>query len=477
MRTIEEMVKYLSENEFRFLNLHHTDIFGGMHTITLPVNERLSAELHKGIPFDSSSIPGFGCAKRGDMALMPAPDTFFEDCILSNDFEITDGIGGVICNIVEADTLLPFERDPRSILSKAEKLIEEQLQAQSLWLPELEFFLFDDVELEFDDFGAYHRFCLNESLGSKGNEKISLPVFGKAGYHAPVNSDTGYGLRNDLVEKLEAIGFQVRYHHHEVSIAQHEIELFPQSALRSADGVMLMKYFIRNLAPKYGFSPVFLPKPLHSFPGNGMHFHQSLIKDGRSLFWDENGKYVHLSEIAMNYIAGLLAHAPALTAITNPSTNSYRRLVPGFEAPTKLFFGLANRSAAIRIPRYVDTPEDKRIEYRPPDPTANPYLAIAAMLLAGLDGIRKKMDPTQMGFGPIDEDLSHWSDAKKKKLKSLPDRLSAAAMALMADKAFLVESDVFPEILIDEFANALIKDEEEVSSRPNQFEIAKYLYR
>ncbi len=470
MRDIQNMIEFLDENNFIFLNLIYTDIFGGMHNLTIPVDELDPAELAHGIPFDGSSVPGFGKLGKGDMALLPQPDTLFTDEVCDD-----DGIAGVFCSIVDASDGSSVSTDPRTILAKAEQLIRSELGAQSYWLPELEFFLFDSVMCAYNDYGAVHRFSFdnlaeleitNSSYISSGSE-----------YHKQIASDEGYRFRNELVEYLQVAGLSVRYHHHEVGIGQNEVELLPLPPVRAADGVVLTKYFARMTAKENGLVAVFLPKPLDNIPGSGLHFHQIFLKQGKSLFWDEHSKYAHLSDIALNYIAGLLMHAPALTALTNPSTNSFHRLVDGFEAPTKLFFGLANRSAAVRIPKYVDTPQKKRIEYRPPDATANPYLAIAGMMLAGLDGIRKKINPTEMGFGPFDDDINKWDIKKRGELKSLPRKLSEAAKALLDDNKFLTGDKIFPKKLITMYSNELISDERELTSRLTPYEVAKYIDR
>ncbi|MCD6418292.1 glutamine synthetase beta-grasp domain-containing protein [bacterium] len=490
MPDIREMMDYLDEKDFMYLNLLYTDIFGGLHNLTVPVWEFNTGEITHGIPFDASSIPGFDKLNKGDMALLPQPNTVFQDNIAGG-----DGVASVFCNIVDAENGTEISADPRTILMKAEKLLRKELGAQSLWLPEIEFYLFRSVSINYDDYRAAFSFDVDEIFDRKEiitirsedynfldntpfskNIRISKNISGKQ-YHRQIPFDEGYDFRNELIYNLQTAGFKVRYHHHEVGRFQHEIELLPLPPARAADGVIAVKYLARMLAGERDFAAVFLPKPIHNLPGNGLHFHQLFLKRGRSLFWDENSKYAHLSDIALNYIAGLLFHAPALTALTNPSTNSFHRLVSGFEAPTKLFFGLANRSAAIRIPKYVDSPQKKRIEYRPPDATANPYLAIAGMMLAGLDGIRKKMNPAKMNFGPFDDDVEKWDADRQEKLKSLPQSVSEAAKSLLDDSDFLTGDGIFSEQFLKIYSDALISEEKELRSRITTFEVAKYIDR
>jgi len=471
MNIYQDLAVRLESEGLTFLNLHYTDIFGGFHTITVHINELSKNEISSGVAFDSSSVPGFGKVESGDMVLKPDLDTFFLE-----GFENEDA-GGVLCDIVNAENGDPMDRCPRAILRRAEKILDEKLGAVSYWLPELEFFLFDSLSYSYNDFGAFFKIKLLEVMQNDGKGGRYKNLERKGGYHASSPEDHGFDFRNHLVSKLEENEINIKYHHHEVAGGQHEIELIPQMSLEAADNVVMVKYFAKKLASFYDSPITFMPKPLNNFPGNGMHFHQWLAKDDVSLFWDENADYAHISELGRNYIAGLLYHAPALTAFTNPSTNSFRRLVPGFEAPTKLFYGLANRVAAIRIPKYVDTPQRKRIEYRPPDPMANSYLAISAMMLAGLDGIAKKLDPTELGYGPFDDDVTKWNDDKQNKLDSLPSSLTGAADALLNDCEFLIKEGVFPDNFIRSYAMQLKNDELKLSRFVTPYEIAMYFGR
>jgi glutamine synthetase len=284
---------------------------------------------------------------------------------------------------------------------------------------------------------------------------------------------------------IEEAGVPIKYHHHEVgSTGQSEIETRFMELAQAGDSVLKMKYIIKNLAKANNKSVTFMPKPIHNEAGNGMHFHQYLRNGDSPIFYDENGyenlhrkeTYFDLSETAMYYIGGILKHGKALLAFTNPSTNSYKRLVPGFEAPTNLFFSLANRSAAIRIPKSATSAESKRIEFRPPDATCNPYLAMAAMLMAGLDGIRNKIDPTnpEFGFGPFDDNIFNWSDEQKQKLSPVPTSLEEALLALKEDNDFLCEGEVFSRELIDKWIETKMKDVDVFRRRPHPYEVELY---
>ncbi|MCK4235942.1 MAG: glutamine synthetase, partial [Candidatus Krumholzibacteria bacterium] len=303
---------------------------------------------------------------------------------------------------------------------------------------------------------------------------FGLSTFG--GYHALPPEDALADIRDRTVTLLEETGIKVLYHHHEVcGHGQMEIEVDFAPLTRMGDIAMTVKYFARMTTHQYGKIATFIPKPLHDEPGSGMHFHQFLFKNGKPLFYSRKG-YAGLSKTAHHYIAGLLEHAPALLALTNPSTNSYKRLVPGFEAPVNCFFSLANRSAAIRIPKYASKPENKRIEFRPPDATCNIYLAMAAQLMAGIDGIRKKLDPHDLGFGPYDVNVFQLSSAERSKIKPLPSSLSEALNELEKDHAFLLEGGVFNESMIGDWIR--LKRENEITpvqNRTHPLEIQLYL--
>jgi glutamine synthetase len=311
-----------------------------------------------------------------------------------------------ICNTLEADTKHLFGRDPRQIARCAEQyMLDTGIASQSLWGPEFEFYIFDRIHFENGVNVASYRVDSAEANwnSAAGGHGHYIPLHG--GYHAIPPKDQLYGLRTRMVTLLEAVGIPVKYHHHEVGgPGQSEIETPLMGLLQAADASMAIKYITKMVAHQAGQTVTFLPKPLFGEAGNGMHFHQQLFKDGQNVFYDAEHPLL-LSQTALYYIGGLLTHAPALLGFTNPSTNSYRRLVPGFEAPVNCFFSSGNRSAAIRVPKYATQPDKVRFEFRPPDATCNPYLAMAAMLMAGLDGIQNQIDPTAAGFGPFNEDI------------------------------------------------------------------------
>ncbi|MPM61971.1 Glutamine synthetase [bioreactor metagenome] len=321
---------------------------------------------------------------------------------------------------------------------------------------------------------AYHL----ESGESSPNDQFLagsgdyIPVHG--GYHAIPPKDKLFNLRNEMSIALEDAGVPIKYHHHEVgSAGQCEIETPLLGLLKAADSALMIKYFTKMVAAENGKTVTFLPKPLFGESGSGMHFHQQLFNGETNLFYDPTTSNL-LSQTALCYIGGLLKHAPAILAFTNPTTISYRRLVPGFEAPVNAFYSTGNRSAAIRVPKYATQPDKVRFEFRPPDATCNPYLAMAAMLMAGIDGIRNKVDPTTEGFGPFDEDVFAWTPEKRATIKSLPTSLDEALLALEADHAFLLVEDVFTEELIRDWTKAKRAEIEDLRKRPHPYEMEKY---
>jgi len=380
-----------------------------------------------------------------------------------------------LCNTVEADTKSDFVRDPRQIAKRAEKfMISSGIADQSIWGPEFEFYVFSGAYFTNTINSASYRFEADEASwnNTEGGQGNYIPNHG--GYHAIPPKDKLSDLRTEIVLALEEANIPVKYHHHEVGgPGQCEIETPLLGMLKSADAAMMVKYISKMIAAKNGQTVTFLPKPLFGEAGSGMHFHQLLMKKGKNIFYDKSDPYL-LSQTAYYYIGGLLKHAPAVMAFTNPSTNSFRRLVPGYEAPVNCFFSSGNRSAAIRIPKYATQPEKVRFEFRPPDATCNPYLAMAAMLLAGLDGIQNKIDPKSAGFGPIDENIFAWSKEKRAEIKSLPTSLEEAVHALETDHEFLIREHVFDEDMIKEWIKTKRSEECDIQSRPHPYELEKY---
>jgi glutamine synthetase len=451
------------------------NLFGGWHHITLPTAQLGPAMMVEGVGFDGSSTPGFKTVESGDMVLIPDLGTGFID-----PFPKSRTLS-LICDVYEADTREPYYRDPRSIARRATAHMRQLGFADlSRWAPEFEFYVFDEVRYVNGQNLAYYEVSSGEAPAERlerGRVAEGVVISRQRGYHAIPPGDRSYDLRNDIVKLLGNADIEVRYHHHEVGASgQQEIELTGGPLLRMADVTLMVKYFVRMAAAQAGTHATFMPKPIHREAGSGMHFHQHLFLDGEPLFYDQE-RYGGLSVLAEQYVAGILTHAPALFALTNPSTNSFKRLVPGFEAPVNAFYSLANRSAAIRIPKYATTPMSKRIEFRPPDATCNPYLAMAAMLMAGLDGIERQLDPRSLGFGPFDLEMLHRaSEAElREKIRPLPRSLAEALDALAADHEFLLKGGVFTEDIIDTWITSKTETEAmEIQQRPHPYEIELY---
>ena len=467
----EEVLDYMHDHEIQMVDLKFVNLFGGWHHITLPASHFNLETFERGIAFDGSSTPGFKTTEAGDMVLLPDPRTTYPD-----PFWDVPTIS-LFCSIAEADTREPFSRDPRSIAARAEEyLVQSGIATHSKWGPEFEFYIFDSINYRNDEHQSSYMIDSEEagwnSMLAGPNQGHRMGAHG--GYHATPPADRGYNLRSEMVRHLEAADIPVNYHHHEVGgPGQNEIEILLDTLRRSADKAMWSKYVIRMVAQVHGKTATFMPKPLYGVAGNGMHFHQHLFKDGEPLFYEKGG-YADLSDTALHYIGGLLTHGPALLALTNPSTNSYKRLVPGFEAPVKSFFSLGNRSAAIRIMKYATEPMEKRIEFRPPDGTCNIYLAMAAMLMAGIDGIKRKIDPTKAGFGPFDVNLFTMPEEQRETIASLPTSLDAALDALEADHGFLLAGDVFTPDLIATWIKVKRAEADQLRRRPHPYEMELY---
>jgi len=468
-QTFDQAQAFVAERGVRMIDLKFCDLWGRWHHLTIPAKQFNHALLREGVGFDGSAV-GLKSVKAGDMVLLPdlatgAMDPFWDAPTLS-----------FVCSTHETGTLAVFPNDPRNIARRAEEyLVESGVADQSVWGPEFEFYVFDQVAFDNGVNFASYRLESDEAdwNSAQGGHGHYIPLHG--GYHAIPPKDQLYNLRSEICLLLEAMGIEVKYHHHEVGgPGQSEIETPLVGLLAAGDMTMLVKYVAKMAARGRGKTVTFMPKPLYGEAGSGMHFHQMLLKGGQNLFFDPAG-YGSMSQTALHYIGGLLAHGPALLGLTNPSTNSYRRLVPGYEAPVNAFFSLGNRSAAVRIPKYADQPETARMEFRPPDATCNPYLALAAQLMAGLDGIRRQIDPTAAGFGPIDANIFSWSDERRAAIKHLPGSLKEALDALQADHEFLLHGEVFSEELLDQWV--AFKREAEyypVRNRPHPYEMQLY---
>jgi glutamine synthetase len=468
---VKQLKKLIQDNEVKSIDLRYCGLDGKWYHITFPAR-RLDYVLERGVAFDGSSIPGMQSVESGDMILMPDIDSahidpFFEVQTLS-----------LICSICDAETRIGVKKDPRSVARRAhDYLLSTGIADTSLWIPELEFHLLDGADYMYDEFSAGYTLSSTESkhaLPDDFDDGDAVSQQDTKGYHMNVPFDRFYEVREEMVETMEEMGIKIRYHHHEVGLSsQQEIETELLSFPKICDDTMVMKDIVRRTALANGLTATFMPKPIYNQAGNGMHFHMMLHKKGKNVFYKKGG-YADLSQEALWFIGGILKHGKSVVALTNPSTNSYKRLLPGFEAPVKLFFGLANRSAAIRIPKYVTDKESKRFEFRTGDGTCNPYLAMSALLLAGLDGIKHKIDPTKNNFGPYDDNVFAWPEKKKATLASIPANLKEALEALKEDHAYLTANGVFNEELIESYIQLKLKEHEAVNNRPHPYEMVLY---
>jgi glutamine synthetase len=465
----EEAQRFVKERDVKMVDLKFTDLWGRWHHLTVPATQFTPNLMEEGVGFDGSAV-GLKSVKAGDMVLVPDLSTGFLDPF----WEATTL--SFICTTLEADTKEIFDNDPRNIARRAEESMRQAgIADQSLWGPEFEFYVFDYVSYEYGMNCSGYVVESSEAdwgRGASGHGHV-IPTHG--GYHAIPPKDALYNLRTEMTLRLQEMGVPVKYHHHEVGgPGQCEIETPLMGLVEAGDATMLVKYVTKMVALSHGLTATFMPKPLYGEAGNGMHFHQHLFKDGENLFYDPEGYGLH-SQLGLAYIGGLLDHGPALLGLTNPSTNSYRRLVPGYEAPVNAFFSLGNRSAAVRIPRYATQPDRVRIEFRPPDATCNVYLTLAAQLMAGLDGVRREIDPTEAGFGPIDEDIFSWTTEQRSDIKPLPVSLKNALDALAADHDFLLTEEVFSQDLIDRWIDFKMEEEYyQVRNRPHPYEMKLY---
>ncbi|MDH7497178.1 MAG: type I glutamate--ammonia ligase [Syntrophomonadaceae bacterium] len=474
--TPEDISALIKDKSISFIDLKFNDLPGLWQHFTIPSSELTgSADLahsgifEEGIGFDGSSIRGFQEIQESDMILIPDPATAVIDPVCSH-YTLT-----MICDIYDPITRQPYTRDPRFVAKKAERYLQSTGIADvSYWGPEMEFFIFDDVRFEQNTHSGFYSVDSIEgdwNTARRENPNLGYKARYKEGYFPVPPHDSQQDLRSEMVKTLIGVGIGVEVHHHEVaSGGQAEIDMRFDSLTRMADKCMLYKYVVKNVARRFNKVATFMPKPLFGDNGSGMHTHQSLWKGGTNLFFDASG-YALLSKLARHYIGGLLAHAPALMAFCAPTTNSYKRLVPGYEAPVNLAYSSRNRSAAVRIPVYTDNPRTKRIEFRPPDPSCNPYLAFAAMLMAGLDGIQNEIDPGE----PIDRNIYELDPREAAALRTVPGSLEEAVAALEADHDFLLKGDVFTPDLLDVWIR--YKREREIDPvrlRPHPYEF--YLY-
>jgi glutamine synthetase len=467
--TPKDVVKLVKDRDVKMIDFKFVDLPGVWQHYSIPAYRLDESLFEDGIGFDGSSIRGFAQIQESDMLVFPDPDTAFVDPML----EVPTL--SLTCNVRDPLTLEPFSRDPRYIAQKAEKyLLSAGLGELSYWGPEAEFYIFNDIRFDQGPNFGYYYVDSREGIWNSGKDE--KPNLGyrprhKEGYFPVPPMDTFQDLRSTIMLTMEQVGIRAEVHHHEVATAgQAEIDMKYDTLVRMADKVMLFKYLVKNICRRAGLSASFMPKPIFQDNGSGMHVHQSIWKGGTNLFYDERG-YAGLSPMARYYIGGLLKHAPALLAFAAPSTNSYRRLVPGFEAPVNLVYSQSNRSAAVRIPMYSKTPASKRIEFRCPDPSCNPYLTFAALLMAGLDGIQNKIDPGE----PIDKNLYDLPPEEKAMVMSTPASLEQVLKELEADHEFLLRGDVFTRDVIETWIHYKTEHElDPVRLRPHPYEFFLY---
>jgi len=464
-----DVLDLVREKKLDIVDFKFTDLPGTLQHFSIPAKELDESIFREGIGFDGSSIRGFQAIHESDMLLVPDPTTAQVDSICKVPTL------SLLCDVRDPITREEYWRDPRYIAHKAERyLLSTALADTAYFGPEAEFFIFDNVRFDQNQHSGYYFIDSEEGVWNSGKEapgNLGYRPRYKEGYFPTAPTDSLQDLRSEAILTMIRSGIDVEVHHHEVATAgQGEIDMRFQSLTRMADQVMMYKYVLKNVAAAHNKTVTFMPKPLFGDNGSGMHVHISLWKNGTNLFFDPEG-YAQLSVMGMHFIGGLLAHSPALLAFCAPTTNSYRRLVPGYEAPVNLVYSQRNRSAAVRIPVYSLSPRAKRVEYRPPDPSCNPYLAFPALLLAGLDGIRKEMDP---GF-PTDVDIYELPPEKAKQIKTVPGSLDETLKALEKDHDFLLQGGVFTPDLIETWIKYKREKElDPVRLRPHPYEFCLY---
>lgn len=468
MKTAKDVINFAKDAKCKVVDLKFVDLLGTWQHYTISMDELNEGLFEEGNGFDGSSIRGWKAINESDMLLKPDPSTARIDPFAA---ETTLSLSGDIYEPISGQA---YARDPRGIAKRAEKYLKSTGIADTAYYgPEAEFFVFDNVRFDQNAHEGYYHIGSDEGIwnsGREGADNLGYRPRHKEGYFPVAPVDTQQDLRTEMILEMEKVGIKVEKHHHEVATAgQAEIDVRFDTMLTMADTMMWYKYIVRNVARRHGKTATFMPKPLFGDNGTGMHTHQSLWKDGKPLFAGD--KYAGFSQMGLHYIGGILKHAPALVALTNPTTNSYRRLVPGYEAPIKLAYSSRNRSAAVRIPMYSNSPKAKRLEFRTPDATCNPYLAFAAMLMAGLDGIENKIDPGQA----MDKNIYGLSPEELREIPSIPGSLEESLEHLRKNHSFLLKGDVFTEDLIQTWID--YKMENEVGPnrlRPSPYEFFLY---
>ncbi len=467
---------FIKKHGAKIVDFKFIDMPGMWQHTSVPADQVDEGTFSSGIGFDGSSIRGFQEIQESDMVLLPDPATARVDSFCNIP------TASFICDVFDPRKQAPYDRDPRNIAQRAQAYLKRSGIADTAYFgPELEFYIFDHISFDNQPYMTGYAIDSEEghwNSGDSENPNLGYALRPKEGYFPVQPSDKHMDIRSEMVLGLKDWGVNVEMHHHEVGTAgQTEIDIRYNSLLQQADNVMIYKYVTRNVARRHGKTVTFMPKPLFGDNGSGMHVHMSLWKTGKNLFFSPSG-YAELSQLALYYIGGLLTHIDSLMAFCAPTTNSYKRLVPHYEAPVNVAFSKGNRSAAIRIPVFftgAKFSKSKRIEFRPPDPGANPYLAFSAMLMAGLDGVRRKIDPTKAGFGPIDKNIYDLPEREAKKIRSVPGSLDESLAAIEKDHAYLLEGGVFTSDLIETWVSyKRTRELQEVKIRPHPYEF--YLY-
>lgn len=465
---VKKILSYVKDNNIQFIDFKFMDFPGQWQHFTVPVSQLSEDSFEDGYGFDGSSIRGWKPINESDMLIIPDPNTMFVDEFIESPTL------SLICDVYEPATKEKYSRCPRNIAQKAEAYVKSTGLADTVYFgPEAEFFVFDDVRFESNPNSSFYMVDSIEGRWNTGRDEgpnlAYKPRF-KEGYFPVPPTDSLVDLRNEMVLALQRTGIHVEAQHHEVaSGGQCEIDLRFEPLVKAADQLLMFKYIIKNTARKFGRTVTYMPKPIMGDNGSGMHVHTSLWKDGKPLFAG-NG-YAGLSEMALYFIGGLLKHAPSILAFTNPTTNSYKRLVPGYEAPVNLAYSQRNRSASIRIPMYSNSPKSKRVEFRCPDPSGNPYLGFSAILMAGLDGILNRVDPGE----PLDKDIYDMPAEELANVPSTPESLSAALRALEDDHEFLLKGDVFTDDVIETWIKYKFEKEiKPMALQPHPYEFGLY---
>jgi glutamine synthetase len=464
----QEAIDYAHKYGAKMVDLKFTDLLGTWQHLTIPIGQLKANAFEEGLGFDGSSIRGWRNINESDMVLLPDPSTAKMD-----PFTEVPTVS-MVCDVVMPESNIPYDRDPRQVAKKAlAYLASTGIADEAFFGPEAEFFIFDDVRYQQDaNLGFY---CVDSAEGQWNSGRDEGANLGykprhKEGYFPAMPTDTLHDIRTEICLRLEEAGMPVERHHHEVASAgQCEINYKFDSLINSADNLQWFKYIVKNTARRHGKTATFMPKPIFEDNGSGMHVHMSLWKDGKPLF--AGSEYAGLSETALFFIGGILKHAPSLCAFTNPTTNSYKRLVPGFEAPVKLAYSFKNRSAAIRIPNSGDSPNAKRIEFRTPDATSNPYLAFAALLMAGIDGVQNRIHPGE----PLDKNIYGLPPEEAAKVPSVPSSLNESVKNLENNHDFLLRGEVFSEDFIQNWTNyKMDKEILPMQQRPVPYEFFLY---